>query len=117
MRDTYLSRIRVNRAFVSYTDASAFLQRGVPALHLEGANMWHADQVWGRYTDTLERLDERDMLECRRLIEQVVKQLDAKGERRRSSGREPADSLRDISNVIGGWLPSLTLRSAHEDSF
>jgi hypothetical protein len=80
MRDTYLSRIRVYKAFVSYTDASAFLQRGVPALHLEGANMWHADQVWGRYTDTLERLDERDMLECRRLIEQVVKQLDGRGE-------------------------------------
>src|SRR6266571_2509822 len=27
---------------------------------------------------------------------------------RRSSEREPADSLRDKSNVIGGWLPSLT---------
>jgi hypothetical protein len=28
---------------------------------------------------------------------------------KRSSEREPADSLRDKSNVIGGWLPSLTL--------
>ena len=28
---------------------------------------------------------------------------------RRCSEREPADSLRDKSNVIGGWLPSLTL--------
>jgi hypothetical protein len=27
---------------------------------------------------------------------------------RRCSEREPADSLRDKSNVIGGWLPSLT---------
>src|SRR6185436_8798485 len=27
---------------------------------------------------------------------------------RRCSEREPADSLRDESNVIGGWLPSLT---------
>ena len=27
---------------------------------------------------------------------------------RRSSEREPADSLSDKSNVIGGWLPSLT---------
>ena len=27
---------------------------------------------------------------------------------KRSSEREPADSLRDKSNVIGGWLPSLT---------
>jgi hypothetical protein len=27
---------------------------------------------------------------------------------RRSSEREPADSLRDKFNVIGGWLPSLT---------
>src|ERR1035441_8686434 len=27
---------------------------------------------------------------------------------RRCSEREPADSLRDTSNVIGGWLPSLT---------
>ncbi len=26
---------------------------------------------------------------------------------RRSSEREPADSLGDKSNVIGGWLPSL----------
>jgi hypothetical protein len=26
----------------------------------------------------------------------------------RSNEREPADSLRDKSNVIGGWLPSLT---------
>jgi hypothetical protein len=32
------------------------------------------------------------------------------GERptRRSSEREPADSLRDKSNVTGGWLSSLT---------
>ena len=28
---------------------------------------------------------------------------------RRCSEREPTDSLRDKSNVIGGWLPSLTL--------
>ena len=27
---------------------------------------------------------------------------------KQSSEREPADSLRDKSNVIGGWLPSLT---------
>src|SRR5262245_25585802 len=27
---------------------------------------------------------------------------------RRSSEREPAVSLRDKSNIIGGWLPSLT---------
>jgi hypothetical protein len=27
---------------------------------------------------------------------------------RRSSEREPADSLRDKSDVRGGWLPSLT---------
>lgn len=27
---------------------------------------------------------------------------------RRSSEREPADSLRDKSNATGGWLPSLT---------
>ena len=27
---------------------------------------------------------------------------------RRCSEREPADSLRDKFNVIGGWLPSLT---------
>jgi len=31
------------------------------------------------------------------------------GRTRRSSEREPADSLRDESNVIGGWLPSLTV--------
>ncbi len=30
------------------------------------------------------------------------------GVSRRSSEREPADSLRDKSNIIGGWLPSLT---------
>jgi hypothetical protein len=30
------------------------------------------------------------------------------GGSRRCSEREPADSLRDKSNVIGGWLPSLT---------
>ena len=29
-------------------------------------------------------------------------------EQRRCSEPEPADSLRDKSNVIGGWLPSLT---------
>ena len=28
---------------------------------------------------------------------------------RRSSEREPADSLKDKSNVIGGWLPSVIL--------
>src|SRR6266446_4736467 len=38
---------------------------------------------------------------------------------RRSSEREPADSLRDKSNAIGGWLPSLTFLvsrlHAHEE--
>jgi protein-S-isoprenylcysteine O-methyltransferase Ste14 len=34
------------------------------------------------------------------------------GRTRRSSEREPADSLRDESNVIGGWLPSLTFTLA-----
>lgn len=29
-------------------------------------------------------------------------------QQRRRSERQPADSLRDRSNVIGGWLPSLT---------
>ena len=33
----------------------------------------------------------------------------SKGPTRRYSEREPADSPRDKSNVIGGWLPSLTL--------
>jgi hypothetical protein len=112
MRDTYLSRIRVYRAFVSYTDANVFLQRGVPALHLEGANMWHADQVWGRYTDTLERLDERDMLECQRLIEQVVKQLDGRGEQNarpndEERGRVPdpnrSSFARSSSSVSSRW--------------
>src|SRR2546427_3534072 len=31
---------------------------------------------------------------------------------RRCSEREPADSLRDKSNVIGGWFPSLTFALA-----
>jgi len=31
---------------------------------------------------------------------------------RRCSEREPADSLRDEFNVIGGWLPSLTFALA-----
>ncbi len=35
-----------------------------------------------------------------------------KGRTRRCSEREPADSLRDKSNVIGGWLPSLTFALA-----
>jgi hypothetical protein len=30
------------------------------------------------------------------------------GRTRRSSEREPAVSVRDKTNVIGGWLPSLT---------
>ncbi len=36
----------------------------------------------------------------------------------RSSEREPADSLRDKSNITGGWLPSLTSSTApsHEHS-
>jgi 2-polyprenyl-3-methyl-5-hydroxy-6-metoxy-1,4-benzoquinol methylase len=33
---------------------------------------------------------------------------EAEGRTRRCSEREPADSLRGKSNVIGGWLPSLT---------
>jgi hypothetical protein len=32
----------------------------------------------------------------------------SEGRTKRCSEREPADSLRDKSNVIGGWLPSLT---------
>jgi hypothetical protein len=36
------------------------------------------------------------------------KSLPKEAPTRRSSEREPADSLRDKSNVIGGWLPSLT---------
>ena len=35
-----------------------------------------------------------------------------RGPTRRCSEREPADSLRDKSNVIGGWLPSLTFSLA-----
>jgi len=35
-------------------------------------------------------------------------------EQERSSEREPADSLRDKANVIGGWLPSLTIRLCGE---
>lgn len=34
----------------------------------------------------------------------------------RSSEREPADSLRDKSNVIGGWLPSLTFAFGTESA-
>ncbi len=101
MRATYLPRIRVYRAFVSYTDASAFLQRGVPALHLEGANMWHADKVWGRYADTLERLDERDMLECRRLIEQIIKQFDGSGDGQ-ANGSQPIRSETNRTSSAAG---------------
>jgi hypothetical protein len=36
------------------------------------------------------------------------------GRTSQSSEREPADSLRDESNVIGGWLPSLTFAFAVE---
>jgi hypothetical protein len=35
---------------------------------------------------------------------------------RRSSEREPAGSLRDKSNVIGGWLPSLTFTFGPQDA-
>jgi len=44
-------------------------------VHLEGDNLWHADQVWGRKTDTLDRLDEQALLACKRLIEDLVKRL------------------------------------------
>ena len=38
-----------------------------------------------------------------------VRRINEKAEvERRSSEREPADSLRDEFKVIGGWLPSLT---------
>ena len=40
---------------------------------------------------------------------------DAKSRTRRCSEREPADSLRDKSNVIGGWLPSLTFSYWNSD--
>lgn len=75
MLNTYLPKTRTYKAFVSCTDASAFLRMEIPALHLEGDNMWHADQVWGRNTDTIDRLDERALLECKSLIEQLVRKL------------------------------------------
>jgi len=75
MVDTYLSKIDTYRAFLSHTNANAFIDAGTPAVHLEGNNMWHADQVWGRYTDTIDRLDEQDLLQCKKLVENLVKKL------------------------------------------
>src|SRR5437879_6222211 len=39
---------------------------------------------------------------------EIVHRKSRKAEPGRSSEREPADSFRDKSNIIGGWLPSLT---------
>jgi hypothetical protein len=57
------------------TVLKAFIDAGIPVVHLEGNNMWHADQVWGRYTDTIDRLDEQDLLQCKKLVENLVKKL------------------------------------------
>jgi len=73
--ETYLGGMQTLKAFVSYTDANAFLKHNIPAVHLEGDNLWHADQVWGRKTDTLDRLDEQALLACKRLIEDLVSRL------------------------------------------
>ncbi len=75
MVSTYLPKTRTYKAFLSFTDANAFLRMGIPAIHLEGDNMWHAAQVWGRDTDTIDRLDERDLIECKNLIEHIVRKL------------------------------------------
>jgi len=52
-----------------------------------------------------------------RVLQQTQQSAPSEGQpTRRSSEQEPADSLRDKSNVIGGWLPSLTFcvgRFAH----
>ncbi|MBT8370284.1 MAG: M20/M25/M40 family metallo-hydrolase [Deltaproteobacteria bacterium] len=73
--ENYLPEVSTLKAFVSYTNANAFLGHNIPAVHLEGDDLWHADQVWGKYTDTIERLDEQSLWECKQLIENMIRRL------------------------------------------
>ncbi len=57
-------------------------------------------------------LELESLPEGRRIGEEDFEVYESELRTRRSSEREPADSLRDKSNVIGGWLPSLTLALA-----
>jgi hypothetical protein len=68
-----LRKLPVQRAFLSYTDANAFLAAQVPACHIMGANMWHADQTWGKYSDTADRLDETDLQKATDILEDLVR--------------------------------------------
>jgi hypothetical protein len=68
-----LRGLKVQHAFLSCTDADAFLEFGMRTCHIAGGNMWHLDQTWGRYSDTLERLDELDLQETKALVVSLVR--------------------------------------------
>ena len=76
MRNAYLPGVPAYRAFLTCSDAIAFLENQIPAVHVIGSNFWHHERVWSQYTDTIDRLDEQDLLASKDLIKQIVRGLD-----------------------------------------
>jgi len=76
MRKAYLPGVPAYRAFLTCSDANAFLENRIPAVHVIGDNFWHNQQVWSQYADTVDRLDEQDLLAAKDLIERIVRRLE-----------------------------------------
>ena len=76
LREAHLPSVPTYRAFLSCSDANAFLENDIPALHVVGSNFWHHERVWSLYADTVDRLDEQDLLASKDLIEQIVRRLE-----------------------------------------
>jgi hypothetical protein len=72
---TYLPGVPTYKAFLTSSDAIAFLESDIPAVHVIGGNMWHCERVWAQYTDTVDRLDQRDLRRCADLIKAAVAKM------------------------------------------
>ena len=75
IRSTYVPQVRTNRAFLANTNANAFLTNGIPSVHIWGGNVWHGDQTWHSNSDTVERLDEDDLMQVKDVIMAAVERL------------------------------------------
>ena len=66
--------LREHHAFITYTDATAFLAEGYPAVHVMTHNMWHNEHIWNNNNDTVEKLDEEALQRHLDLVLKIVRE-------------------------------------------
>ncbi len=69
--------IELHRAALSRTDATAFIESGIPSVHLCSSDMWHCHHVWHTFDDTVEKLDENSLMRCLSVLKTYVNSLDS----------------------------------------